>query len=114
MAYGLPVVTTSVGAEGFGLIAGKHLIVADTPEAFSAGIVKLAREAKTYQDIRQEAHNLIFERFSPVALKGAVEAYFGEVMGLSPKRLRASKYLLIRGRRFWGRHLAWRLKGRGR
>jgi O-antigen biosynthesis protein len=34
LAWGLPVVTTSVGAEGMGLCHAVHVMIADTPEAF--------------------------------------------------------------------------------
>ena len=43
MANGLPVVTTSIGAEGIDLIPGRHALVADTPEAFSEATVALLR-----------------------------------------------------------------------
>jgi len=37
-AHGLPVVTTSVGAEGMGLVDGVHALIADEPEAFAARV----------------------------------------------------------------------------
>ena len=41
MAAGVPVVTTSVGAQGLGLISGTHALVADQPEAFAARVCDL-------------------------------------------------------------------------
>lgn len=45
MGSGLPVVTTTVGAQGFGDVTDADLIVADDPVAFAAGVVRLLRDA---------------------------------------------------------------------
>ena len=41
MAMGKAVVSTSVGAEGFPVVSGKELILADEPAAFAQAVVKL-------------------------------------------------------------------------
>ena len=41
MAHGLPVVTTSVGAEGMALTDGTNVIIADTPEEMADAVVRL-------------------------------------------------------------------------
>jgi GT2 family glycosyltransferase/glycosyltransferase involved in cell wall biosynthesis len=41
MSYGLPVVATSLGAEGMGLVRGKHLLVADTAQEFADAVLRL-------------------------------------------------------------------------
>jgi polysaccharide biosynthesis protein PslH len=38
MAFGRPVVATSVGVAGLGLVAGRDVLVADTPAEFAASI----------------------------------------------------------------------------
>ena len=47
LATGLPVVTTTVGVEGLRLTAGEHCDVADTAEAFAAGLVDAIRHPET-------------------------------------------------------------------
>jgi glycosyltransferase involved in cell wall biosynthesis len=44
MAMGIPIVSTSVGAEGLPVAHGDHLLIADTPEAQAAAIVSLLRD----------------------------------------------------------------------
>ena len=44
MAFGLPVVTTSVGAEGMGIEPGSHALVADDPQTFADAIVEAPSE----------------------------------------------------------------------
>ncbi len=46
LAAGLPTVSTTVGAEGLGLIDGTHLLVADESGDFSNAVVRLAEDAK--------------------------------------------------------------------
>ncbi|MCB0211239.1 MAG: glycosyltransferase [Anaerolineae bacterium] len=41
LAMGKPIVSTSVGAEGFPVVNGKELILADEPAAFAQAVVKL-------------------------------------------------------------------------
>ena len=45
MAMGKAIVSTSLGCEGFGLVAGQDVILADEPEEFGAAVVALLRDA---------------------------------------------------------------------
>ncbi|MEZ5796719.1 MAG: glycosyltransferase [Paracoccaceae bacterium] len=49
MAHGLPIVTTSVGAEGMGLTDGQDVLIADTPEAMTEAIVRLYTNADLWR-----------------------------------------------------------------
>jgi O-antigen biosynthesis protein len=44
MGAGLPVVTTSVGAEGMELVHGRTALIADSPEMFAASVVRLCTD----------------------------------------------------------------------
>ncbi len=54
LAYGLPVVTTSIGAQGFELVHEQNIMVADTAEDFAGCICKLMSNSSLY---RKLAHN---------------------------------------------------------
>ena len=41
MATGIPVVSTSVGAEGLNVTADENILIADTPEEFAEATLKL-------------------------------------------------------------------------
>src|SRR4029453_14843573 len=43
-ARGTPVVSTTKGCEGLAARPGENLLVADTPEAFAAAVIRLLRE----------------------------------------------------------------------
>ena len=44
LAAGLPVVTTSVGFEGMGLVSGRDVLVADDPADFADAVARLLRD----------------------------------------------------------------------
>ncbi|HNV86592.1 MAG TPA: glycosyltransferase [Candidatus Omnitrophota bacterium] len=49
MSSGLPVVTTSVGAEGMGLAHERHALIADDPEKFAAEVVRLYQDRMLWE-----------------------------------------------------------------
>jgi GT2 family glycosyltransferase/SAM-dependent methyltransferase/glycosyltransferase involved in cell wall biosynthesis len=48
LSYGLPLVSTSIGAEGMGLVEGDGVIVADSPEAFAEAVIRLHEDADAW------------------------------------------------------------------
>ena len=57
MAFGLPVVTTSVGAEGMGLVDGTHALVADDPASFAEAVVRCIATTSCGIAFRREARS---------------------------------------------------------
>jgi GT2 family glycosyltransferase len=51
LAYGLPVVTTTIGAEGMDLADGRHALIADTAPDFAAAIIRLLNDAALWQQL---------------------------------------------------------------
>lgn len=109
MAYGLPVVTTPVGVEGFNLVPGQHAIVANDPEAFAEGIIRLAKDMQLYRTMRQAGHTLIQGHFTPEVVARNVESYFHEVLQLPVKKLKVLKNIRLTAAEIWRRHIAWRI-----
>ncbi len=64
LSHGLPIVTTSVGAEGIELEDGVHALVADKPEEFAASVLRLHRDAVLWKRIATGGRNLIVCNFS--------------------------------------------------
>jgi sugar transferase (PEP-CTERM/EpsH1 system associated) len=63
MAMAKAVVSTSVGAEGLPLEHGRHLMLADEPQAFARSVVRLLRDVGRRREIEQAARALVVERF---------------------------------------------------
>jgi O-antigen biosynthesis protein len=64
LAYGLPAVTTSIGAEGMGLIDGDCVYVADSPQAFADRIVDLYRNQETWKTMSFQSVEYVVEHLS--------------------------------------------------
>jgi len=55
IAASLPVVSTTVGAEGLPLQSGEHIVIGDTPEAFANACVRLLSDERARQDVAARA-----------------------------------------------------------
>ena len=64
MSYGLPVVTTSIGAEGMGLTDGKDALIADDPLKFAEKVVKLYRDEETWNTLSVNSIKNVREHYS--------------------------------------------------
>jgi glycosyltransferase involved in cell wall biosynthesis len=68
MSLGLPVVTTSVGAEGMGLTSGETAMIADDPAGFAEAVVRLHGDAQLWERVSAAGRTHVAERFSPAAV----------------------------------------------
>ena len=64
ISYGVPVVASSVAAEGTGLKHGEAILVADTPEAFADEIIRLSGDDELWQRLSQNGYRAFTEKFS--------------------------------------------------
>jgi glycosyltransferase involved in cell wall biosynthesis len=72
----MPVVTTTIGAEGIEARPGTDLLVADTPEDFAAAVVRVLREPETAGLLSANGRRLAETRYDVrVALAGLEGAY---------------------------------------
>jgi glycosyltransferase involved in cell wall biosynthesis len=63
MAMGLPIVSTTIGCEGIAVVAGEHLLVADTPEGFAQATVSLMRDRARANELAHCGRCLVEERY---------------------------------------------------
>ncbi|MBJ6801026.1 glycosyltransferase [Geomonas propionica] len=84
--YGVPVVTTSVGAEGIGLTNGKSVAIADSAHEFSTAVLTLHRDQELWETIREESRNYVEGNFSQQALKAKVEQVLGKLLKRDVKK----------------------------
>jgi GT2 family glycosyltransferase/Flp pilus assembly protein TadD/glycogen synthase/SAM-dependent methyltransferase len=67
LTNGLPVVATSIAAEGMGLRHGEHLLVADSAEAFARCVVELYQDETLWGKLARNGQAYIDRHFSPKA-----------------------------------------------
>jgi glycosyltransferase involved in cell wall biosynthesis len=80
MSYALPLVTTSIGAEGFGLVNESSALIADTPEAFAAAVVRLYSDNGLWQCLARNSRRLVEENFTPEVIAAVINGSIKEVI----------------------------------
>jgi glycosyltransferase involved in cell wall biosynthesis len=60
---GVPVVSTSIGMEGTGLIDRTHLLVADSPDDFVRGVAELLRDRSLAERLVHSAQSFLTETY---------------------------------------------------
>ena len=65
LAYGLPVVTTPLGAAGMGFDDGEQALVADGPREFAAAVARLYRDAELWQQLSERGRRHVAQNFTP-------------------------------------------------
>jgi polysaccharide biosynthesis protein PslH len=78
-ACGVPIVSTTLGAEGLPVIDGKHILIADEPESFSAAIERLLSDQALRQLLAQNCRDLVQEGYSVQALTKQAEEILREL-----------------------------------
>ena len=79
MARGLPVVSTTVGCEGIGVVPGRHLLLADTPDAFAQAVIRLLTDDGLAASLATAARALVLERYDVAAVRSSVLAALEDV-----------------------------------
>lgn len=112
MSYGLPVVTTSSGIEGFGLAPGVHALVGNTPREFADAVISLLRDRVLLDQVRTAGYQFIRGNYSDIAVKRRVRDLFARLDDYPIRRLPLAAQLQGKIKGAWDRHVAWRLNGR--
>ena len=60
---GKAIVSTTLGCEGFDLVPGRDLVIADTPAAFASAVVALLRDPEGRARLGRAAHDLAGARY---------------------------------------------------
>jgi GT2 family glycosyltransferase len=85
LSYGLPVVVTTVGAEGMSLRDGEEALLADTAEEFAAAVVRLYRDEGLWQRLSANARAHVERNFSPRVVRRVVNDSVRGLLGESEK-----------------------------
>ena len=76
LAHARPMISTTLGAEGLHVEDGKHLLLADTPEAMATACLRLLDDDSLAQALAEEGRHLVEREYSwAAATKQLVNAY---------------------------------------
>jgi len=90
MAAGVPVVSTTIGAEGIHAVHGEHILIADTPGEFAEAVDTLARDRDFADHLRLAARGLVERRYD---WKGAGGSFVEMVERIAAAGVRTGAFL---------------------
>jgi glycosyltransferase involved in cell wall biosynthesis len=64
MALGTPVISTSKGVEGIEVQDGVHVLIADDPDSFGRGVVRLLSDVDLRTEIASNARRLVLQKYT--------------------------------------------------
>lgn len=74
LSWGLPVVTTTIGAEGMDLEDREHAMIADDPKEFAKRVVELYHDKHLWEKLSRNGKSLVEQRWSPGAIQRRIES----------------------------------------
>ncbi len=86
-AQKVPVVSTTLGAEGLGVEDGVHLLLADTPEELAAACARLLGDEGLRERMVERAHDLFRQRFAEEVVAEQIAALARRVAGVDPPQV---------------------------
>lgn len=88
LAWGIPVVSTTVGYEGIDLIPGEHLLVADTPSDFADAVTRLLRDADLRTRLATAGRQRLLERYDWRSVCPAVDVAYERMITGQPSAVK--------------------------
>lgn len=73
LSYGLPVVTTPIGAEGLGLVHGRDAMIADNPLEFAEHVLELYHNKDLWERLSDWGYQHIENYFTPQVIGERIE-----------------------------------------
>jgi len=68
LSLGLPIVTTTIGAEGMGLIDGEMALIADDPDSFAEAVCRLYTDSVLWEKLAHQGKNYIEQHYGGAAV----------------------------------------------
>ena len=87
MSHGIPVVTTTIGAEGMNLHCGQNAMIADDDASFAEAVVRLSRDDDLWRKLAKAGRAHVLAEFSSEKLAAQVTRFIDRVRSLQPKAL---------------------------
>lgn len=75
--YGLPIVSTTIGAEGLDLEDGRHLLLRDDPDSFADAVVELLRDGDKGRILGLAAREAVLHTYSRVRIVEEIRKEIG-------------------------------------
>lgn len=83
LSIGCPVVSTTLGAQGLDLVHDEHILLADTPQEFSAAIQRMASDPALRARLRIAGRARVLERYGWPGLTALLDAHYQTIVTAS-------------------------------
>lgn len=113
LAAGVPLVTTSFGAQGYGLVDGESAFVEDSADGFSRAVLTLLADAAMRQRFAERGRAIVAQCFSHEAVAARVPSLKAAMADARPAKrpkLLHLRRLAFEIAQWWQRSVAWRLR----
>jgi GT2 family glycosyltransferase len=85
MSHGVPVVTTTIGAEGMDLVNRRDALIADDVDSFADAVVALHGDERLWFDLSEQGLANVRRHFSPEAARDELERIVSGAAGASTR-----------------------------
>ena len=80
MAMKIPVVSTTMGAEGIDVTPGQHLLLGDSPADFAQHVMDLLENAAERQRLANNARRLVEEKYDWITIVPSLEKIYTQAL----------------------------------
>ena len=81
MAYGRPVVSTTIGAEGIDIEHNRNILIADTPAEMAEAIHRIFNSRTLARELAAQGRSLVEERYDWRSISDTMFARYSEMLG---------------------------------
>lgn len=81
MAFGVPVVSTSIGCEGLDVTNGKNILIADTPKTFAENVIRILNDQSLRDKLIQNGRKLVEEKYDWDIIAQRLLKIYDELLG---------------------------------
>lgn len=90
MAHGLPVVATTTGAQGMGLVDREDVMIADSPENFARAVIELIQNETLYAKIQKNAIDHVKANYTEIQVGKRIQNILTELRGMPVRKMSLS------------------------
>jgi glycosyltransferase involved in cell wall biosynthesis len=85
-SFGLPVVATSIAAEGMYLENGREVLIGDTPHEFAEAVLRLYHDPALWASMSAAGRQLVRERYSPEVIREGLRQVITSIEGREQRK----------------------------
>lgn len=82
-SWGLPIVSTTIGAEGIETEPGKNILIADTAETFAQAVIRPLRDPVLALQLGQNGRQTVLEKYNWQVIYTAWDTVYNKVMSIT-------------------------------